>query len=96
MLLFLWILFCFFAAYVASSKGNSGIAVFFISLFLSPLIGLLVALINKPNASYLELIKIQNGTAKRCPACAELIKPQAKICHFCGTECTNTKRVSVQ
>ena len=29
------------------------------------------------------------GYLKKCPACAELIKPDANKCRFCGTELDN-------
>lgn len=42
--LFVWLPLCFVVAYVAAQKGRSGFGMFFLSLFLSPLIGLLVTI----------------------------------------------------
>jgi hypothetical protein len=46
MLVILWIVGCFLAAYIASNKGNSGLFVFLLSIFLSPIIGFLFAWAN--------------------------------------------------
>lgn len=40
----IWIVLCFVVAYVAGQKGRSGAGMFFLSLFLSPLVGLLVVI----------------------------------------------------
>jgi len=38
-----WIALCFLAGWIAAQKGRSGAGFFFLSLFLSPLIGILAA-----------------------------------------------------
>ncbi len=43
-----WIAFSFMAAYVASNKGRSGFGFFMLSIILSPIIGLIGALIAEP------------------------------------------------
>ena len=44
-LIIIWALFCIIPAIIASNKGRSGIGIFLLSLILSPLVGLIVALI---------------------------------------------------
>ena len=44
----LWVIFCIVPAMIASGKGRSGMGFFLLSLFLSPLIGLIAALIASP------------------------------------------------
>ena len=44
----LWIVFSVVVAMVAISKGRSGIGYFFVALIISPLIGIVIALIVDP------------------------------------------------
>jgi hypothetical protein len=83
----LWFFLSIVAAAIASNKGNSGIVCFLGSIFFSPLIGLLVAIVSKPNRKVLEKYSIQQGHAKRCPECFELIQAKAKVCHYCNAVC---------
>ena len=43
MIVFFWICFSFLAAWIAADKGRSGVGFFFLSLLLSPLIGIIAA-----------------------------------------------------
>lgn len=74
-----WIILSVFVGYYAETKGKSGILYFFISLIISPLLGLVIALIAKPDESFV----IKKDGMKKCPQCKELIKKDAVICRFC-------------
>lgn len=52
--------------------GRSGIGWFFLALFFTPLVGLLLFLLPPRR--------------RPCPFCGELIQPSAVVCRFCGRE----------
>lgn len=74
MVFILWLFFAFLVAYYGDKKGQGFIGLFFLSILLSPLIGLVVSLITG------------DKTNKKCKQCAELIKKDAVKCRFCGSE----------
>lgn len=79
-----WIALSLAAAVLAHHKGGSGVAFFILSIVLSPLIGLVSALVARPNYRTMEQREIASGDFKKCPECAELIKSDASVCRYCG------------
>lgn len=75
-----WVICGIAAAAVASSKGRSGFGWFVLGIFLGPFALLMVGFMPK-----LEPEKINQDTRK-CPFCAEFIKPEAKVCKHCGRD----------
>ena len=74
-----WIAFSFGVAHIAGKKNRSRAAFFWLSVFLTPVVGLLVAL------------SISNGSPKLnkrsgCPYCKEEILMDATICRHCKKE----------
>ena len=85
MLIFIvWLVLCGAAAAYASSKGRSGVGIFFLSFFLSPLVGFIVALVMEPNQ---QKIAVAKGM-KKCPECAQFVQRDAKTCPFCKKDLT--------
>jgi hypothetical protein len=71
----IWLALCGVAAYIAGGKGRSEVGIFFLSFFMSPLVGIIVALAISPN--------LAAQGKKKCPSCAEFVQPDARVCRFC-------------
>lgn len=80
-----WVLFSVAAGVFASNRGRSGIGWFVLSLLISPLLGLIFVAVMKdlsrPNTTSSQP---GPGTHVKCPACAEYVLPEAKVCKHCG------------
>ena len=81
-----WIALSILAGVIAAQRGRSGIGFFFLAVFLSPVVGIIAALVVKPITKNVEKDKIASGESKKCPYCAELIKKEAIVCKHCGKE----------
>ncbi len=77
-----WPLFSVAVGILAHNRGRSGIGWFFLSLFISPLLGLIFVLVTK------NLEMVSEGpnpeTHVKCPDCRELVLRDARKCKHCG------------
>lgn len=79
-----WLAFSILVGVYANSKGRSGAGFFFLSVILSPLVGIICALIASPDQNVLDRKAIEKGTHRKCPECAELVRKEAQVCKHCG------------
>lgn len=70
------IVFGVIAALVATEKGRSPIGWFFTGFLVGPFSLAVIALPRKLRA----------GRYSECPACFEVVREDASVCRYCGTE----------
>jgi len=80
-----WVVLAGVAGIIGASKKRGFFGYFLIGLVL-PIIGIVAAIVAKPNDAAQEEADLERGDRMRCPHCAELIRSEARVCRFCGRD----------
>lgn len=75
---------CLIPASIAQSKFRSGAGFFLLSVFTTPIIGLIAALIIGPDSGARQAEQLRSGKLRKCPDCAEAVLREAVKCKHCG------------
>jgi hypothetical protein len=81
-LLLIWLMLGCFPAVVAARRGLPVLTWFLYGVLIMP-VAMVHVFFAKPDSV---TIAIRPETQRKCPACAEPVRPEAKICKHCGRD----------
>lgn len=84
-IIIIWVIAGIIVALIANSKGRNGCAWFIYGFLLWP-IALVHILVARPNEQVVHQRTLSSGLMKKCPHCAELVQPDARVCRYCDRD----------
>ena len=80
----IWVCLGVITGVIADSKGRSFIGWFFFGMALF-IVALPCVLLARPSQKSLDTQALAAG-GRKCPACAEIVRREARVCRFCGAQ----------
>lgn len=85
-----WLAFSAAVGVLASKRGRNGFGWFVLSCFITPILGAIFVL------AFEDLAAVKSSASKtpsaashrKCPACAEWVRPEASVCKHCQAQLT--------
>jgi hypothetical protein len=80
-----WFLCGIVGAIICDEKGRSAFGGLLVGLLFGP-IGIIICAVLSRDDTALEQRALRSGQMRKCPHCAEPIRPEAKVCRYCGRD----------
>lgn len=80
---------------IARYKGRSALGFGLLGFFFGP-IGVVAAAVSPPDQRVLDERRLEEGLAKQCPACREVIRLDARSCRHCHHQLTNEEEAAAE
>jgi len=81
----IWIVCIAVGMAICQERGRSTLDGLLLGLLLGP-IGVIICVVLPTDVNALEKTALRSGEMRKCPYCAEPVRPQATVCRYCGRD----------